>query len=98
MTLKQKISVMQHFENGGKIERLDINTWTDDPDPIWNWQFHEYRIKEKHEIYYCTLPVSDTPATCKYYSEYSDDGAPISYCDRVENVKQCPFKSNKNKG
>ena len=45
-----KIKVMQHFENGGKVEsvnRLNGGTWKQNNDPAWNWDFNQYRIKEE---------------------------------------------------
>ena len=46
-TTKEKITVIQHFENGGEVEIGSGNKWTSIPDPSWDWMNAEYRIKEK---------------------------------------------------
>ena len=44
----RKIEVMQHFENGGEIERLCVsNGWVPCFEPRWNWVAYNYRIKEE---------------------------------------------------
>ena len=51
MKLKEMIKVMEHYENGGVVEFK--RTYEDDikwekllPDPVWNWERNDYRIKE----------------------------------------------------
>ena len=49
MELKEMIKVMQHFENGGRVEykeKKKNDYWTPVTSPSWDWAFHEYRIKE----------------------------------------------------
>ena len=43
------IKVMQHYENGGKVEYSEKkggNHWTTVTSPSWDWAYFEYRIKE----------------------------------------------------
>ena len=57
MELKEKIKVMQHFEDGREIEFSDDNFKTtlgeankkDDNDLGWNWEDFNYRIKEQKQ-------------------------------------------------
>lgn len=52
-TTKEKIAVMQYFENGGKIQStiLGKNNWTDCEYSTWNWALFDYRIKEDPKEY-----------------------------------------------
>ena len=53
MILKEMIKVMEHFDNGGKVEvRLENNNrgnWTPASNPSWNWNFYDYQIKEHNK-------------------------------------------------
>ena len=53
MELKEMIKVMQHFENGGKVEYSEkkggSNHWTTVTSPSWDWVYFEYRIKEQKQ-------------------------------------------------
>lgn len=45
---KEAIEVMQGFIDGCKIEQAEPQgKWKDDPDPIWNWAYRQYRIKPR---------------------------------------------------
>ena len=54
MKLKEMIKVMQHYENGGKVEFSDDKFKTvlgeankkDDGGLCWDWDTYDYRIKE----------------------------------------------------
>ena len=48
MDLKDKIKVMQHFANGGKVEYsyLRLNAWKLTDAPVWNWDSYDYRIAQ----------------------------------------------------
>ena len=50
MELCEMIKVMQHYENGGKVEYSEKkgggNHWTTVTSPSWDWSYFEYRIKE----------------------------------------------------
>ena len=48
MDLKDKIKVMQHFAEGGKIEyrRGDLSPWRQIDNPGWDWQDYNYRIRQ----------------------------------------------------
>lgn len=46
--LARKISVMQAFERGEKVERyVGFDTWEEIPKPTWNWHDCDYRITPK---------------------------------------------------
>ena len=57
MELKEIIKVMQHFEDGGKVEFSDDKFKTilgeankeDDGELCWNWDEFDYRIKEQKQ-------------------------------------------------
>lgn len=53
MTTKEKIEVMQHYVDGGKIEINGISgrwkEWTDHDEPEWDWLKCKYRIKQEPE-------------------------------------------------
>lgn len=47
METEEKIKVMQHYANGGLIEKTKVDTdsgWEKVEHPIWNWEEFEYRI------------------------------------------------------
>ena len=47
MDLKDKIKVMQHFAEGGKVEYrcMPSTTWKETSNPIWDWALYTYRIQ-----------------------------------------------------
>ncbi len=47
MDLKDKIKVMQHFSEGGKVECsfVDRTDWRPIDAPVWNWEVSNYRIQ-----------------------------------------------------
>ena len=47
MDLKDKIKVMQHFAEGGKVEYrcMPSTTWKEASNPIWDWALYTYRIQ-----------------------------------------------------
>lgn len=50
--IEYKIGVMAAFKSGSEIEYRDagrINNWMFVPNPAWNWDQYEYRIKLKPE-------------------------------------------------
>ena len=49
MELKEMIKVMQHYDNGGKVEVYKNDRWTIGVNPIWDWDTFEYRIKEPNQ-------------------------------------------------
>ena len=49
MELKEMIKVMQHYENGGKVEYREKGStkdWRKNNDPYWVWDTYDYRIRE----------------------------------------------------
>ncbi len=48
MDLKDKIKVMQHFAEGGKVEYrcMPSTTWKETSNPIWDWALYTYRIRQ----------------------------------------------------
>ncbi len=53
MTITEQISVMQSFAGGRKIEVSYDNEehWQPTTEPKWNWEFSNYRIKNKNIKY-----------------------------------------------
>jgi hypothetical protein len=52
-TTAEKIAVMQAFEDGEAIERLDCGKWSPfNYEPSWNWYKYSYRIKPQPKIIY----------------------------------------------
>ena len=53
MELSEMIKVMQHYENGGKVEYSEKkgggNHWTTVTSPSWDWTEFDYRIKEQKQ-------------------------------------------------
>jgi hypothetical protein len=53
-TTKEKIEVMQAFEDGKKIEFLmpvnGWNEWLPAGEPNWNWETNDYRIKAESKL------------------------------------------------
>ena len=53
MDLSEMIKVMQHYENGGKVEYSEKkgggNHWTTVTSPSWDWAYFEYRIREQKQ-------------------------------------------------
>ena len=51
MELKEMIKVMQHYENGGKVECSfkGEDDWKIDSHPAWNWYYFDYKIKEQKQ-------------------------------------------------
>ena len=45
-TTAEMIAVMQHFENGGEVERFNGDIWVINSTPTWSWLHTDYRIKE----------------------------------------------------
>lgn len=50
-TLAEKIEVMQHFANGGKVEHFfrDSGIWLPCLNPVWDWLHNGYRIVQPPE-------------------------------------------------
>lgn len=50
-TTKEKIAVMQHFNDGGEVEDtwLAQGAWRIQNSPNWDWSVRDYRIKAKPE-------------------------------------------------
>ena len=70
--LKQQITVMQHYLNGGEVEFVRIGSnsdWAIAKNPGWNWYHYQYRIKPAKPI---TIEPEDIPLlyklirTCSY--------------------------------
>ena len=53
MKLSEMIKVMQHYDNGGKVEYSEKkdgnNHWTTVTSPSWDWAYFDYRIKEEKQ-------------------------------------------------
>lgn len=107
-TTKEKIAVMQYFENGGKIQStiLGKNNWTDCEYSTWNWRLFDYRIKEEpkeYEIQTVIQPHVESKYTlyknvqfgCCYNGDvYCCNGGQIRGFDMMENISKYNWKIN----
>ena len=50
-TTKEMIEVMEHFDKGGEVERVEkgYDDWVIADNPRWNWFDYEYRIKQQKQ-------------------------------------------------
>lgn len=46
-TIQEKIAIMQAFAEGKTIQCKYIDNWVDIPHPRWNWDYFDYRVKER---------------------------------------------------
>lgn len=70
-TLKQKIEVMQAFEDGQEIERKIRPTgekWLEVGLPSWNWSDNDYRIKPKPLEFWVNVKDDGRVSLLKYGS------------------------------
>lgn len=75
-TLEEKIKVMQHFANGGKVEFKEIdfpNNWRTTSMPAWNFALFEYRIKKEPRVVYVVFNRHGTYILC----QNSEDSAKL---------------------
>lgn len=53
-TTKEKIEVMQAFEEGKKVERKPITGyaigWTRSESPQWDWAYYDYRVADEPKL------------------------------------------------
>ena len=61
-----KISVMQAYERGEKIEykRVDGKSWKCDYPPIWDRYHCDYRIAPIWDWYHCDYRIAPKPLEC----------------------------------
>ncbi len=46
-TIQEQIAVMQHFADGGQVERMNYKgDWCIASAPVWDWHVFDYRIAE----------------------------------------------------
>jgi hypothetical protein len=52
MKIEEMINVMQAFRDGAEIEYtfVDNEIWAATTKPVWNWDYHDYRIAPKKEM------------------------------------------------
>ena len=53
MELKEQIEIMTHYLNGGEVEYSSkddgYTSWSNCPNPMWDWFELEYRIKRQKQ-------------------------------------------------
>jgi hypothetical protein len=76
-TTKEKIAIMQAFEDGKPIEMKNASSaqWSTlsmgkSADPIWNWGSCDYRIKQEPKVVYIN-----------YYEDYEESEGYSPYGD-----------------
>lgn len=50
MTTKEKIAVMQAYEDGKTIQFYSYGEWEDIDVPAWNWASVDYRVKPESKL------------------------------------------------
>ena len=51
-TIQEQIEVMQHFANGGEVEKhYGVDGWEVVFNPAWSWSTQDYRIKQPVDPY-----------------------------------------------
>jgi hypothetical protein len=73
-SLKEKIKLMQAFDEGEFIEEVPIggNKWCVELEPRWNWEEFDYRIKYELMEFWVTVYDSGTIA-CWTTKEEADE-------------------------
>ena len=77
MNTKEKIKVMQHFEDGGEVEYKEwcnsTSQWhlVETNEPIWSWARCDYSIKPKKvELWYEWITQKDNQYVVCVHSEF----------------------------
>lgn len=71
MTTEEKIAIMQAYVDGKQIQQVQVRwcnetiEWEDAPEPSWNWDEREYRIKPE--------PKEPTYRPYKDFAEFRAD-------------------------
>ena len=90
MTIQEQIQVMQHFANGGKVERKSDDCWEDISRPNWDWLHNDYRIKQepsKQEIVFTkNHPTISTEDFVKIVIAVADLKHPMMYKITIEEI------------
>ena len=66
-TTKEKIEIMQSYEDGKEIEMLIDGKWEFIAIPHWNWELTDYRVKEEPKY----RPYKDTEEMINDFCERS---------------------------
>lgn len=77
MTTKEKIEVMQAYENGEQIEGTPkyTNEWCELDEPVWDWDSCDYRIKPK--------PLTREEITAQWVKDND-----VKLGDKVKNIEK----------
>ena len=92
-TLKEKIKVMEHYENSGTVECRERGCydWEIDDAPCWNWYDFDYRIissKQKVTIEKWLIEdISINTKGIKVVIETSDIASWLSYYPKAKKLK-----------
>ena len=80
------LSVMQAYKEGKTIEQKSKNTasvWYIDYNPVWNWDYMDYRVKEEEEPSY--RPYEDKN---EFLVDFINNG--FYLCDKDTNARFLP--------
>jgi hypothetical protein len=93
-TLKEKIAVMQHYDNGGKVEVQSVcgQVWDSGCLLGWNWVKYDYRIKSDSAVAESqpsndkqhTLEALKVYASC--YVKACNDYDSAYFLNRIQNL------------
>lgn len=77
-TIQEIIKVMQHFANGGEVEKhYGVDGWEVVFNPVWNWSTQDYRIKQPVDPYAELKAAAKDPTKqirLAPYGEWTDYG------------------------
>lgn len=84
-TTKEKIAIMQAFEDGKEVGYYVNDIWILAQKPNWNWEFVDFEIKPIDIIDWSKVAV-DTPVICllsfrRYFSHVDGDKAICCFID-----------------
>lgn len=85
-TTKEKIAIMQAYEDGKKIEicRKTENVWYNAILPDWNWAACDYRIKSEPECVPFTFEDADFLIGKSVRHKTNNWVELITYCDKTD--------------
>ena len=78
MTLKEKIAVMQAFEDGKLVQATpndSFSEWHDSQFPAWDWFRYDYRVKPKRLEYWgiISLATDECPRVFRTLQEAKEN-------------------------
>lgn len=81
-TTKEKITVMQAFEDGRTIQSRPVRSfvWCDDFNPAWSWATFDYRIKPEPEVVYILYNLNGDRIATRSTEESAVAAVEVGWC------------------